>query len=176
MVVKNSLYISPGFPPFLYKIVFMTIFFVILLCYLKNLLYICFIIILILMDCIFCKIIAWAIPGVKFWENTQFIALLDAFPACRWQTLILPKQHYDSDIFIMDDSMYSALMLATKEVADLLKKWLWVEKIGMVVEWLQVPHAHVKLYPFRWWKSFEWWLTGHVLADINELQKLADSL
>jgi hypothetical protein len=76
----------------------------------------------------------------------------------------------------MDDDIYSKLMLATKEVVELLKQWLWVEKIGMVVEWLQVSHAHVKLYPFRWGKSFEWWLTGHVSADMNELQKLADSL
>jgi hypothetical protein len=76
----------------------------------------------------------------------------------------------------MDSTIYTALMLATQEVVALLKKWLWVEKIGMVVEWLQVPHAHVKLYPFRWGESFVGWLTGHAIADMNELQKLADSL
>ena len=128
------------------------------------------------MDCIFCKIVAGEIPSVKIWEDDDFIALLDVFPACKGQTLVMPKQHYDSDIFVMDDDIYSKLMLATKEVVELLKQWLWVEKIGMVVEWLQVSHAHVKLYPFRWGKSFEWWLTGHVSADMNELQKLADSL
>ena len=127
-------------------------------------------------DCIFCKIVAGEIPSIKIWENDKFLALLDAFPACRWQALILPKQHYDSDIFLMDIDMYTALMLASKEVVALLKKWLWVERIGSVVEWLQVPHAHVKFYPFRWWKSFEWWLTGHTMADMNELQKLADQI
>ena len=89
---------------------------------------------------------------------------------------MLPKHHYDSDIFIMDDITYTALMVAAKEVTILLKKWLWVEKIGMVVEWLQVPHAHIKLYPFRWGKSFEWWLTWRTLADMGELQKLASCL
>jgi len=127
-------------------------------------------------DCIFCKIVAWEIPSVKVWENDQFIALLDAFPACKWQTLILPKQHYDSDIFLMETDMYAKLMLASKEVAALMKKWLWVDRVGMVVEWLQVPHAHVKLYPFWRGKSFEWWLTWHTMADMNELQKIADSL
>lgn len=126
-------------------------------------------------DCIFCKIVAGEIPSVKIWENDQFIAILDAFPACKGQTLVLPKEHHDSDIFLMDDDMYTALMLATKAVVALLKKWLWVEKVGMVVEWLQVPHAHVKLYPFRGGKSFEGWLTGHTMADLHELQKLADS-
>ena len=127
-------------------------------------------------DCVFCNIIAGEIPSVKIWENDQFVALLDAFPACKWQTLVLPKQHYSSDIFTLDSTFYTALMLASKDVVTLLKTWLWVNKIGMVVEWLQVDHAHVKLYPFRWGKSFAWWLTGHVLADMNELQKLADSL
>lgn len=128
------------------------------------------------MDCIFCKIIAGEIPSIKIWENDQFIAFFDAFPACKGQTLVVPKKHYDSDIFIIDSAVYTALMLATKEVAALIKVWLWVEKVGMVVEWLQVPHAHVKLYPFRWGKSFVWWLTGHIMADMDELQKLADSL
>lgn len=127
-------------------------------------------------DCLFCKIIAGDIPSIKIWENDQFIALLDAFPACNGQTLVLPKQHYDSDIFVMDTPMYSQLMLAAKEVSGLLKKWLWVDRIGMVVEWLQVNHVHIKLYPFRWGKSFVWWLTGHTLADSHELQKIADRL
>lgn len=127
-------------------------------------------------DCIFCKIVAWEIPSVKIWEDGQFVALLDAFPACKGQALILSKQHYDSDIFVMDDAIYTDLMLASKKVVELMKQWLWVERVGMVVEWLQVPHAHVKFYPFREGKSFAWWLTWHTMADMHELQKLADSL
>ena len=127
-------------------------------------------------DCIFCKIVAGEIPSVKIWEDDQFVALLDAFPACKGQTLVLPKRHYDADIFLMGNDMYTQLMLATKEVVSLLKKWCWVDKVWLVVEWLQVPHAHIKLYPFRWGKSFEWWFTGHTLADMNELQKLADHI
>ena len=128
------------------------------------------------MDCLFCKIIAGEIPSVKIWENDQFVALLDAFPACKGQTLVLPKHHYDSDIFLMENDMYVYLMLASKNVVSLLKQWLWVEKIGLVVEWLQVSHAHVKLYPFRSGKSFVWWFTGYMLADMDELQKIAHSL
>lgn len=128
------------------------------------------------MDCIFCKIIAGEIPSVKIWENDQFIAILDAFPACKGQVLVIPKRHYDSDIFLMGDDVYTSLMLATKEVAALMKKWLWVEKVGMVVEWLQVPHAHVKLYPFWEGRSFEWWLTGHVMADSEELKNIANKI
>ena len=127
-------------------------------------------------DCIFCKIVTGEIPSVQIWENDEFLALLDVFPACKWQTLILPKKHYDSDIFLMDSDIYSLFLLSTKKVVTLLKTWLWVERIGMVVEWLQVPHAHIKLYPFRWGKSFEGGLTGHSITDIHELQKLANHI
>lgn len=127
-------------------------------------------------DCIFCKIIAGEIPSVKIWEDDDFIAILDVFPVCKGQTLVIPKRHYDSDIFLMDNDIYTQFMLATKKVVTIMKHWLWVEKIGMVVEWLQVPHAHVKLYPFREWKSFEWWLTSHTMADMNELQNIADQI
>lgn len=73
-------------------------------------------------DCVFCKIVAGEIPSVKIWENDDFVALLDAFPACKGQTLVLPKRHYDSDIFLMNDSLYSSLLLATKDVVDIMKK------------------------------------------------------
>ncbi len=128
------------------------------------------------MDCVFCKIIAWDIPSVKIWENDDFLAILDAFPACVWQTLVIPKHHYDSDIFVMDTAVYSSLLLATKEVVALMKKWLQVERIGMVVEGLQVPHAHIKLYPFWWWKSFEGWLTWHTMASLEDLRQVADKM
>lgn len=75
-----------------------------------------------MIDCIFCKIIADEISSVKIWENDQFIAIFDALPACKGQTLVIPKRHYDSDIFLMDDDIYLSLMLASKKVVALLKK------------------------------------------------------
>ncbi len=128
------------------------------------------------MDCLFCKIIAGEIPSVKIRENNEFVAILDAFPACKGQMLVIPKRHYDSDIFLMKDEIYVSLFLASKEVVALMKKGLWVEKVGMVIEGLQVPHAHVKLYPFWEGKSFEGGLTGHTMVDREELEKLADML
>ncbi len=128
------------------------------------------------MDCIFCKIVAGEIPSVKVWEDDRFLAILDAFPVCKGQMLVLPKRHYDSDIFLMDDDIYTSLLFASKKVVGLMKKWFAVEKVGMVVEWLQVPHAHVKLYPFWEGKSFEGGLTGYTMADMNELQEIAEDL
>lgn len=127
-------------------------------------------------DCIFCKIIAEKIPAAKIWENDEFVAILDAFPACKWQTLVMTKTHIWSDVFVMPDDQYSRFFLAVKEVITSLKKWLWVERIGIVVEGLEVDHAHVKLYPFREGKSFDGGLAGKEMANGEDLQRVAEEI
>ena len=74
-------------------------------------------------DCIFCKIANGESPCFKIWENDEFMAFLDIMPNVKWQTLVVPKKHYDSDLFDIDDEkFYGRLMAATKEVIDILKK------------------------------------------------------
>jgi hypothetical protein len=41
-------------------------------------------------------------------------------------------------------------MSATKEVIDMLKKSLKVERVWMIMEWMWVNHLHLKLYPMHW--------------------------
>jgi len=127
-------------------------------------------------NCIFCKIVAWEIPSVKIWEDENYLAILDAFPACKGQTLVLPKRHVHSDIFVLPDEDYTTLLVAAKKLVALLKKWFSLERVGMVVEWLQVDHAHVKLYPFWWGKSFEGGFAGTEMLGIEELQKIANEI
>ena len=81
-----------------------------------------------------------------------------------------------SDIFVLWEEEYIALLSAAKKVVAVLKKWLAVERIGMVVEWIEVDHAHVKLYPFWWGKSFVWWFAGKEMASLDQLQKVADDI
>ena len=113
------------------------------------------------MDCIFCKIVAWETPSVKIREDDDFIAILDIFPNCEWQTLVISKKHFDSNVFNIDDEHYTQYMLAVKKVIQLLKKWLNVERVAMVMEWMWVNHSHFKLYPMHWvtgeWKEMIWW-------------------
>ena len=71
---------------------------------------------------IFEKIVAGELPCSKVRENDEFIAILDIFPNCKGQTLVIPKKRYDSDISIMPDDVYEAYMLAVKDVMNLLKK------------------------------------------------------
>ena len=99
-------------------------------------------------DCIFCKIANNESPCFKIWENDEFMAFLDIMPNVKWQTLLIPKQPYDSDLFqINDEKFYWKLMMAAKEVIDMLKKSLKVQRVWMIMEGMWVNHLHLKLYP-----------------------------
>ena len=34
------------------------------------------------------------------------MAFLDIMPNVKWQTLLIPKKHYDSDLFLIDDEKW----------------------------------------------------------------------
>ena len=138
-------------------------------------------------DCIFCKIANNDSPCFKIWENDEFMAFLDIMPNVKWQTLLIPKQHYDSDLFLInDEKFFWRLINATKEVVNMLKKSLKVERVGMIMEWMWVNHLHLKLYPMYglnedrepieeknriFFDKYPWYLTTQMWeqADMEEL-------
>ena len=101
-------------------------------------------------DCIFCKIVRWELPSWLIWEDDKHYAFLDLFPNCKWQALVIPKKHCDSKVFEMEKQSYSDLMLASKSVSHILKDTFGIERVGMIMEWMGVNHAHIKLYPMHW--------------------------
>jgi len=98
-------------------------------------------------DCIFCAIAQDQIPAAKIWEDKEFLAFLDNRPNTRGMTLIIPKDHYPSYIFDLEDQFYQRYFIAAKKVVRLLEKALNVPRVIMVMEGLGVDHAHLKLYP-----------------------------
>ena len=127
-------------------------------------------------NCIFCKIIDWEIPSVKIREDDDFIAILDAFPNRKGMTLVITKDHYDSDVFKLDNELLAKYIKATKKVTEILKKWLNVDRVGMVIEWLEAPHAHMKLYPFYEWMWFQTWVGSGPKETMENLQKVAEEI
>jgi len=84
--------------------------------------------------CIFCKIAKGEIPSVKVWEDDKHIAILDINPNTEGMTLIITKEHYDSDATDMPDKPYKDLMIAAKKVAKILEKKLKVKRVAIVIE------------------------------------------
>ncbi len=99
--------------------------------------------------CIFCKIIKGEIDSAKIWEDKEFLAILDIKPNTKGMTLVLMKEHYDSDVFDMPDDVYQKFMLAAKKVVKILEKGLGVKRVAMVIEGMEINHAHIKLYPLH---------------------------
>ena len=98
-------------------------------------------------DCIFCKIAGGEIPSVKIWEDEKHIAILDINPNTEGMTLVMTREHYDSDATDMPEKAYTGLMLAVKKVSKLLEKRLNVRRVAFVMEGMGVNHVHIKLYP-----------------------------
>ena len=127
-------------------------------------------------NCIFCKILDWIIPSVKIREDDDFVAILDAFPNRRGMTLVITKNHMDSDILAKDDEFIAKYFQAAKKVANMLKKWLKVDRVWLAVEWLEVKHAHIKLYPFYDGVWFANGIGSGDQASLDELQAVADEI
>ena len=118
-------------------------------------------------DCIFCKIVRGEVPAVKIWEDKEFFAFLDINPNIEGMTLVIPKKHFDSDVFDMLEEDYKKLMIASRKVAKLLIKGLKVKRVSFVMEGMGVNHIHVKLYPLHGLKEkfTEMWAKEKVYFD-----------
>ncbi len=89
------------------------------------------------------------IPSFKIWENDEFIAILDIQPNCYGQTLVISKEHRQSNTVYEDDDFFSKHFLAAKEVAKLLNEKLGTKRTAIVLEGMGINHAHLKLYPMH---------------------------
>ena len=98
------------------------------------------------MSSIFTKIINREIPAEIIWEDENFIAFMDAFPAVHGHVLVCPKKEIDY-LFDLDNTTYAGLWEAVKKISTPLQKATEVKRICLQVEGFQVPHVHVHLLP-----------------------------
>ena len=116
------------------------------------------------MSTIFTKIINGEIPCYKIAENSTHIAFLDINPIAKGHTLIVPKKEIDY-IFDLPDDLLADTILFGKRVAEGIDRALSPIRTGIIVEGLEVPHAHVHLVPI--YKESQIVSLGHSI-DITE--------
>lgn len=100
------------------------------------------------MSTLFTKIIQWDIPSYKLYEDDKVYVCLDINQFHVGNTLIIPKLEVDH-LFDLPDDYYQAMFHIAKLVAPVLKHLYTPERIGLVVEWFEIPHAHIKLFPIN---------------------------
>ena len=67
-------------------------------------------------DCIFCKIIAGQIPGMKIYEDEDCFAFLDIAKDADGHTLVVPKKHY-KNLVEMDSKALHSVMDAVQKIS-----------------------------------------------------------
>jgi histidine triad (HIT) family protein len=126
-------------------------------------------------DTIFTKIVKGELSSYKVYEDNATLAFLNIHPVQPGHTLVIPKAEV-AFLWDLDDELYIKVMSTAKKAADRLKQVLEVPYIGMKVEGLDVPHAHIHLIPFTSVNQL------HALPDMlnqppaNELKELANKL
>ncbi len=97
--------------------------------------------------CLFCEIANGRIPSHQVWEDKDFMAFLDIFPNTEGMTVVIPKKHFPSYMFDLDDQEMGELVKAGKKVAKKIEQGLLVKRVALVMEGMGVNHVHLKLYP-----------------------------
>ena len=98
------------------------------------------------MASIFSKIIKGDIPCHKIAENEKYFSFLDINPIAEGHTLVIPKKEVDY-LFDLDDETLSGFIGFSKRVAKAIDTSLGILRTGVIVEGLEVPHAHIHLVP-----------------------------
>jgi histidine triad (HIT) family protein len=108
-------------------------------------------------DCIFCKIVNGELPCHKIWEDENHLAFLSIFPNTEGFSVVIPKKHYSSYAFDLDDDVLSNLVIAAKKVGKLIdSKYDDVGRTAMVFEGFGVDHVHAKLIPLHGTNISDW--------------------
>lgn len=95
-------------------------------------------------DCIFCKIVKGEIPSYKIYENDNFLAFLNIYPATQGYTLVIPKQHYR---WVWDVENIGEYFEVCQKVAKHFQKVSENDGIYSMILGEEVPHAHVHIIP-----------------------------
>lgn len=98
------------------------------------------------MPTIFTKIINGDIPSYKVAEDENHFSFLDINPVSEGHTLVVPKQEVDYFFDLTEEQIHS-LMTFSKKLAHAIDSSLKPLRTGIIVQGLEVPHAHLHLIP-----------------------------
>jgi histidine triad (HIT) family protein len=120
------------------------------------------------MSTIFTKIIKGDIPCHKVAETDEHIAFLDINPIAEGHTLVVPKKEIDY-FFDLPDDLLQSTMSFSRTIAHAIDESLNPLRTGIIVQGLEVPHAHLHLIPL--YKTHQVMALGHNVSVTEERMK-----
>lgn len=126
-------------------------------------------------DSIFTKIIRGEIPCDKIYEDAHTVAFLDIHPKQPGHVLVVPKKQIEF-IWDLPEEDYRLLLATAQKIGQHIRTVLRPKYVGMMVEGLGVPHAHVHVFPFN--SSAEYYAQADMSAepDVAALTAMAERL
>lgn len=102
-------------------------------------------------NCIFCKLAAGDIPTNTVYEDDTFRVIMDASPATRGHSLIIPKDHF-ANLYEMDEEVAAKAMKLAKKMAVHMKEKLNCDGFNLLqnneeTAGQTVFHFHMHLIP-----------------------------
>ena len=132
----------------------------------------------VLVDCIFCKIVKGEIPCTKLYEDEQVLSFLDIMPASKGHALVIPKKHYATLIDLPCEELKCLAEALQKVAAATMAALPEAEGFNVLqsnheVAGQVVPHVHFHIIPRAKDDklSFAW---KHEKAEMDELKKYAE--
>ena len=126
-------------------------------------------------DSVFTKIINGEIPCHKIYEDKLCFAFLDIHPKTPGHTLVVPKKQVD-EFQDLPEEDYLAVMKTVKAVANRQKDVLGAKRVGVEIIGVDVPHAHVHVFPFSDISEYRRIVDMATEPDHNELAEMAKKL
>lgn len=127
-------------------------------------------------DSIFTKIIKGEIPCHKVYEDEFTFGFMDIHPIQPGHVLLVAKRQV-ANFYELDDEEYQGLMAATKKFARHMHQvFPDKERIGVMIEGLDVDHVHVKLIPVDTGEEYRHEPDMSTEPDHDALAAMADRL
>ena len=120
------------------------------------------------MATVFTKIINGEIPGRFVYEDDDVVAFLTIAPMTQGHTLVVPRAEIDNwqDI---ESAEFGRIMEVSQLIGKAVSKAFGVERAGVIIAGLEVPHLHVHVFPARDLSDF-----GFANVDPNPSQDSLD--
>jgi diadenosine tetraphosphate (Ap4A) HIT family hydrolase len=120
------------------------------------------------MATVFTKIINGEIPSRFVYEDDDVVAFLTIAPITQGHTLVVPRAEIDQwqDV---DATAFNKVMAVSQLIGKAVSKAFDVERAGLIIAGMEVPHLHVHVFPARDLSDF-----GFANADQNPSQESLD--
>lgn len=126
-------------------------------------------------ESVFTKIINGDIPCFKVSEDESTFAFMDIQPIQPGMVLVVSKKQVEN-LEDLNEIQYQAMWSSVHKISRAIRKaYPDKAKVGIMVEGLEVPHAHIKIFPFNTEKEYRA-VPDSSEPDREELAKITENI